>query len=65
MSSWRSFSWFVGKLLQILGLLSAGYALYVGLSTNNSRQELALLGTGVIEFVCGLLLLKFSAGIGT
>ena len=62
MKSFGAFFWYLGRLLQICGLVTTGYALYVGLSTNDSKQEITLLGFGAFEFVLGLFLLKSSAG---
>jgi hypothetical protein len=48
-----SFSWLLGKTLQLMGLLTTGFALYVGLSTGDSKRELMLLLAGAAQFLIG------------
>lgn len=65
MKSLGAWAWYTGKLLQICGLATTGYALFVGLSTSDSKQEVTLLGLGAGEFMLGVLLLKSSGGGGS
>ena len=58
----KSFLWHGGKLLQMIALTQVGYALIVGLSTNDSRRETELLVLGVAQFLVGLVLVRFSGG---
>ena len=51
-------AWYFGRGLQILGLITVGFALFVGLRTGDSKQEITLLGIGAVEFIIGLLCLK-------
>lgn len=50
--------WHLGKLLQVLGLLLGPWALFVGIKTNDAREELSLLLFAVILFLVGLLLVR-------
>ena len=58
----KTFFWYLGKGLQILGLLTVGFALVVGLRTEDSKQEITLLSMGAVEFLMGLLMLKTTSG---
>ena len=60
----KSAAWLIGKVLQLLGLTTVGYALFVGLQTSDSRQEVQLLSLGAVEFLLGLFILKVSSGGG-
>lgn len=57
----RNIIWHVGKFLQLTGLVVAPYALYVGMSTSDARSELKLLLLAVIQFLLGLLMVKWSS----
>ncbi|MBS1983352.1 MAG: hypothetical protein JST16_04200 [Bdellovibrionales bacterium] len=61
MKSAGTWVWYVGRALQVLGLVTVGGALVVGLQTNDSRQEMTFLGIGAAEFLLGVLCLKGSA----
>lgn len=53
-------AWYFGRGLQVLGLLTVGFSLFIGLRTGDSKQEITLLGIGAVEFLVGLLCLKGS-----
>jgi hypothetical protein len=53
--------WYTGKGFQLLGLMTVGYALFHGLSTQDAKQELTLLGIGTVEFLIGVLCLRGSS----
>jgi hypothetical protein len=53
--------WNLGKLLQLIALIQAPYALYIGLTTNDARLELKYLGLAVIQFLVGLGMVKWSS----
>jgi hypothetical protein len=55
-----SLLWALGKALQFLALVQLGYALLIGMNTNDPTRELTLLGAGILEFVAGLILLKLA-----
>lgn len=55
-----AFVWALGRALQILALVQTGYALLVGLNTNDPTRELKLLMAGVAEFVLGLFILRLA-----
>jgi len=55
-----SILWHGGKLLQMIALVQVGYALIVGLGTNDSGEELKLMLLGVGQFLVGLVLIKVS-----
>ncbi len=57
----KSIAWNLGKLLQLIALVQAPYALYVGLTTNDSRLELKYLMLAVIQFLLGLSLVRWSS----
>lgn len=61
----KSAAWLIGKMLQLLGLMTVGYALFIGLQTSDSKQEVQLLGFGAVEFLIGLFILKASSGGNT
>jgi hypothetical protein len=47
----------IGKILQILGMVQVGHALYIGLSQDNAmNKEMLLLGIGIVIFVLGRFL---------
>lgn len=50
--------WHLGKLLQLLGLVLGPWALYVGVSTQDAKEELSLLLFAVILFLVGLLIVR-------
>lgn len=56
----KSLLWHGGKLLQLIALTQVGYALIVGLSTNDSRREIELLILGAVQFLVGVVLVRFS-----
>ncbi|HVJ63732.1 MAG TPA: hypothetical protein VM901_00610 [Bdellovibrionota bacterium] len=58
----KSLLWHGGKLLQLIALTQVGYALVVGLTTNDSRRETELLVLGAAQFLVGLVLVRFSSG---
>jgi len=52
----------IGKILQILGMVELGHALYVGLSQDNAmNKEMLLLGIGIVIFILGRFLEKRAA----
>jgi hypothetical protein len=53
--------WNLGKLLQLIALIQAPYALYIGVTTNDARLELKYLGLAVIQFLIGLGVVKWSS----
>lgn len=53
--------WNLGKLLQLIALIQAPYALYIGFTTNDARLELKYLGLAVIQFLIGLGVVKWSS----
>jgi hypothetical protein len=57
----KTIIWNLGKLLQLIALIQAPYALYVGLTTNDARLELKYLGLAVIQFLVGLGMVKWSS----
>ena len=57
----KTIIWNFGKLLQLIALLQAPYALYVGVTTNDARLELKYLGLAVIQFLIGLGMVKWSS----
>ena len=57
----KTIIWNLGKLLQLIVLIQAPYALYVGLTTNDARLELKYLGLAVIQFLVGLGMVKWSS----
>ncbi len=54
----RTLLWNLGKLLQLVALIQAPYALYLGLTYNDARLEMKYLGLAVVQFLLGLLLVK-------
>lgn len=58
MGSWGALIWYLGRGLQLLGLITVGAAFFVGLSTADSKQELTWMGIGVGEFMLGLVCLR-------
>ncbi|MEI7441008.1 MAG: hypothetical protein WCK43_05165 [bacterium] len=57
----KTVAWNLGKLLQLIALIQAPYALYVGVTTNDARLELKYLGLAVIQFLIGLGVVKWSS----
>jgi hypothetical protein len=57
----KTIIWNLGKLLQLIALIQAPYALYLGLTTNDARLELKYLGLAVIQFLVGLGMVKWSS----
>lgn len=57
----KTLAWNFGKLLQLVALIQAPYALYVGLSTNDARTELKFLMLAVVQFLLGLALVQLSS----
>ncbi len=53
-----SFFWLLGRTLQFLALVQVGYALYLGLSTGDSRREVTILSAGAVEFLVGYFLTR-------
>ena len=53
--------WNLGKLFQLIALIQAPYALYIGVTTNDARLELKYLGLAVIQFLVGLGMVKWSS----
>jgi hypothetical protein len=51
---------YIGKGLQLLGLVWAPYALYVGVTGQDSRKELMLLLVAAFQFILGYLLIRIS-----
>ena len=49
---------YLGKLLQLSGMVTAAWALVLGVQTNDMYRELVLLGTGAGVFVLGNLVLR-------
>jgi hypothetical protein len=58
----RSLLWHGGKLLQLIAMAQVAYALFVGLSTNDSRRETELLVLGSAQFLIGVVLVRLSGG---
>ncbi len=57
----KTIVWNLGKLLQLIALIQAPYALYIGVTTNDARLELKYLGLAVIQFLIGLGVVKWSS----
>ena len=57
----KTVAWNLGKLLQLIALIQAPYALYIGVTTNDARLELKYLGLAVIQFLIGLGVVKWSS----
>ncbi len=57
----KTLLWNLGKLLQMIALVQAPYALYVGVTTNDARLELKYLMLAVVQFMLGLGLVKWSS----
>jgi len=55
----------LGKALQFLALIQVAYALIVGVESASATLELKLLLFGVLEFLAGTLLLKYTARQGS
>jgi hypothetical protein len=54
----KSLLWHFGKLLQLLGLIAAPYALIIGMNTENPTLELKILLSAVSSFIVGLIFVK-------
>jgi len=52
------FFWLLGRTLQFIALIQVGFALYIGLSTADSKREITILSLGVIEFLVGLIIVR-------
>ncbi|MEZ4813994.1 MAG: hypothetical protein R3A80_02150 [Bdellovibrionota bacterium] len=57
----KTLVWNLGKLLQLIALIQAPYALYIGVSTNDARLELKYLMLAVVQFLLGLGLVQWSS----
>jgi hypothetical protein len=57
----KTIVWNFGKVLQLIALIQAPYALYIGMSTNDARLELKYLLLAVIQFLSGLLMVKWAS----
>jgi|GEM_PF-1461202 len=53
-----SIGWHVGKILQLVALLQAPYALYLGMTTGDARAEMKHLALAAIQFLVGYLLVS-------
>ena len=49
---------YLGKLMQLSGLITASWAFVVGVSTGDATRELTLLGVGAGVFLLGSFVLK-------
>lgn len=58
----KTIAWNFGKLLQMVALIQAPYALYLGVTTNDARMEMKYLGLAVVQFLLGLGLVKWASG---
>ena len=54
----KSFLWHTGKFLQMVALVMAPYALYMGMSTHDAKLELKLLLISVLQFLVGYFLVR-------
>ncbi len=52
--------WHIGKGLQLLGLIWAPYALYMGVTGQDARKELQMLGVAALQFILGYVLVRMS-----
>ena len=52
--------WHIGKALQIMGLLWAPYALYLGVTGLDARKELMMLLVAAFQFILGYMLIRIS-----
>ena len=52
--------WHLGKVLQLIALVLAPYALMVGMSTSDARRELSLLLISVAFFLAGWVLVRYT-----
>lgn len=57
----KTLVWNLGKLLQLIGLIQAPYALYLGFNTRDATTELKLLLLAVVQFLLGLALVQWSS----
>jgi|GEM_PF-3237555 len=55
--------WYLGKGFQASAMGVVGYALFVGLATENAHSELEWLMAGAVLFAVGLLVEKISSGV--
>lgn len=58
-----TFFWYLGKILQLGALVQVGYALMVGLNSNDPTEELRQLLIGVAIFIVGWFCVRM-AGSG-
>jgi hypothetical protein len=61
----KSVLWWSGKGLQAIALLQVGWALWLGVSTQDARLELQFLVLGAAVFGLGLFLTKAAGGSGS
>ncbi len=52
--------WYIGRGLQILGLVWAPYALFLGLNGEDARKELMMLTVAALQFLIGYGLIQLS-----
>lgn len=57
----KTLAWNFGKLLQLIALIQAPYALYIGVTQNDARAELQYLVLAAIQFLIGLGLVQWSS----
>ena len=57
--------WYLGKGFQASAMCVVGYALYVGLLTENAHSELEILLGGAGLFAVGMLIEKISGSVGS
>lgn len=57
----KAILWHFGKLIQLVGLVLAPYALWVGMSTSDATTELKLLLSSVACFVVGYTMVRATA----
>ena len=60
MPSLRQMAWYLGRGLQLLGLLVLPYSLMIGMQTSDATSELKLLMLGALQFFCGLGLVRWA-----
>ena len=54
--------WYLGRTLQFFALVGVGYALIIGLQTQDPRLELKILAAGALQFLCGWALCQWVRG---
>lgn len=57
----KTLIWNFGKLLQLVALIQAPYALYIGVTQNDARAELKYLLLAAVQFLLGLVLIQWSS----